>query len=192
MASLSDLAKKVRNTTTRNSQAFLRIETDDGAGAVEYDYVNFGRFMNANFSSEPVTSSADQDGRESSQLFDITVSFALMQTSNTELSLMGQLAMPDTAGIGAYQNGHTMYFSGDNQVTTSEMQSAIDATTGELDLATLSDPDGLLFENILFKPSPDIDLSGGEAMIGLEFTGQVSTRELDDLETTQKILVSPE
>lgn len=192
MASLSDLAKKVRNTTTRNSQAFLRIETDDGAGAVEYDYVNFGRFMNANFSSEPVTSSADQDGRESSQLFNITVSFALMQTSNAELSLMGQLAMPDTAGIGAYQNGHTMYFSGDNQVTTSEMQSAIDATTGELDLATLSDPDGLLFENILFKPSPDIDLSGGESMIGLEFTGQVSTRELDDLETTQKILVSPE
>jgi hypothetical protein len=192
MASLSDLAKKVRNTTHRNAQAFLRLEQDDGAGAIAYSYANLGRFMNASFSSEPVTSSADQDGRESSQLFNITVSLALMQTSNQELALLDDLAMGPVGSIDSYLNGHTLYFSGSNQVTTSDMNSAVDSTTGDLDLGTLSDPDGLLFENVLLKPSPDIDLSGEESSIGLEFTGTVETQELSDLDSTQRILVSPE
>lgn len=192
MASLTDLAKKVRNTTHRNAQAFLRTETDNGSGAIEYNWVNFGRFMNASFSSEPIASSGDQDGRESSQLFDITVSFALMQTSNEELSLLDQLADPDPAGIGAYGNGHTIYFSGSNQVTTSDMNNALDSATGSTDFNTLSDPDGLQFKNVLLKPSPDIDLSGEESSIALEFTGTVETQELGDLDTSQTILISPE
>jgi len=198
MASLADLSKKVRNTTHRNAQAFLRIETEVDTGtdgnvdAIEYSFVNVGRFMNASFSSEPVTSSADQDGRESSQLFNITVTLALMQTSNAELSLLEDLANPPLGELGTYANGHTIYFSGSNQVTTADMNNAVDTSTGDLDLATLSDPDGLLFENVLFKPSPDIDLSGEESSIGLEFTGTVETQELSDLDTTQRILVSPE
>lgn len=194
MATLSSLGKKVRNTTHRNSQAFLRIEQNDGGSpaAIEYSYANFGRFMNASFSSEPVTSSADQDGRESSQLFNITVTFALMQTSNEELSLLSELALPDGGTLDRYANGHTIYFSGDNQVTTSDMNNAVDSSTGDLDMGTLSDPDGLLFENVLLKPSPDIDLTGEESSIGLEFTGIVETQELDDLDTTQTITVSPE
>lgn len=194
MASLTDLAKKVRNTTHRNAQAFLRLEQNDGGSpaAIEYSYANLGRFMNASFSSEPVTSSADQDGRESSQLFDITVSLALMQTSNQELSLLDDLAMGPLGTLDRYLNGHTLYFSGSNQVTTSQMNSAVDASSGDLDLGTLNDPDGLLFENVLLKPSPDIDLSGEESSIGLEFTGTVETQELSDLDSTQRILVSPE
>ncbi len=194
MATLSSLGKKVRNTTHRNSQAFLRIEQNDGGSpaAIEYSYANFGRFMNASFSSEPVTSSADQDGRESSQLFNITVTFALMQTSNEELSLLSELALPDGGTLDRYANGHTIYFSGDNQVTTPNMNNAVDSSTGDLDLDTLSDPNGLLFENVLLKPSPDIDLTGEESSIGLEFTGIVETQELDDLDTTQTITVSPE
>jgi hypothetical protein len=198
MASLADLSKKVRNTTHRNAQAFLRIETEVDTGSdgnvdtIEYSYVNVGRFMNASFSSEPVTSSADQDGRESSQLFNITVTLALMQTSNSELSLLEDLANPPLNELGTYSNGHTIYFSGSNQVTTTDMNNAVDTSTGDLDFATLSDPNGLLFENVLFKPSPDIDLSGEESSIGLEFTGTVETQELNDLDTTQTILVSPE
>jgi len=198
MASLSDLAKKVRNTTHRNAQAFLRIETEkdsDSDGTVdtiEYSYANMGRFMNASFTSEPVTSSADQDGRESSQLFNITVSLALMQTSNTELALMEELAIPDPGTLDKYLNGHTIYFSGSNQVTTADMNNAVDSSTGDLDFTTLDDPDGLLFKNVLLKPSPDIDLSGEESSIGLEFTGTVETQELNDLDTSQTILVSPE
>ena len=194
MASLPDLAKKVRNTTHRNAQAFLRVEENDGGDppSVTYSWNNMGRFMNASFSSEPVTSSADQDGRESSQLFNITVTLALMQTSNTELALMQELAIPDPGELDRYLNGHTLYFSGSNQVTTSDMNNAVDTSTGDLDLGTLSDPNGLLFENVLFKPSPDIDLSGEESSIGIEFTGTVETQELNNLDTTQRILVSPE
>jgi hypothetical protein len=198
MASLSDLAKKVRNTTHRNAQAFLRLEQNDGGSpaAIAYSYTNLGRFMNASFSSEPVTSSADQDGRESSQLFNITVSLALMQTSNQELALLDDLAMGPLGTLDRYLNGHTLYFSGSNQVTTSDMNSAVDSSTGDLTFGTgsgaLDDPDGLLFENVLLKPSPDIDLSGEESSIGLEFTGTVETQELSDLDNTQRILVSPE
>lgn len=193
MASLPDLGKKVRNTRHRNSQAFLRIEENDGAdpASIVYSWANMGRFMNASFSSEPVTSSQDQDGRESSQLFNITVSLALMQTSNVELSLLEELAMPIPGELDRYINGHTIYFSGDNQVTTTDMNDAIDSSSGDTDLATLSDPDGLLFKNVLLKPSPDIDLSGEESSIGLEFTGTLETQELSDLDTTQTIVVSP-
>lgn len=194
MANLSGLAKKVRNTTNRNSQAFLRLEENDGGSpaSIVYSWANFGRFMNASFSSEPVTSSQDQDGRESSQLFTITVSFSLMQTSNEELSLVGELATPDTGTLDRYLNGHTVYFSGSNQVTTSDMNNAIDGTTGSTDFATLSDPNGIQFKNVLLKPSPDINLAGEESMIGLEFTGTVETDEISDLDTSQTILVSPE
>lgn len=194
MASLSNLAKKVRNTTHRNAQAFLRLEENDGGSpaSIVYSYVNLGRFMNASFTSEPVTSSADQDGRESSQLFDITVSLALMQTSNVELSLLSEFAQPDPGTLDRYLNGHTLYFSGDNQVTTADMNNAIDSSSGALNFSTLSDPDGLLFKNVLLKPSPDIDLAGEESTIGLEFTGTVETSELDDLDTSQTILISPE
>ena len=198
MASLPDLAKRVRNTTHRNAQAFLRVEENDGGSppSITYSWNNMGRFMNASFSSEPVTSSADQDGRESSQLFNITVTLALMQTSNTELALMQELAIPDPGELDRYLNGHTLYFSGSNQVTTADMNNAIDSSTGETTFGTgsdnLDDPDGLLFKNVLLKPSPDIDLSGEESSIGLEFTGIVETQELTDLDTTQTIVISPE
>ena len=195
MATLTDLAKKVRNTTHRNAQAFLRTEVDDGTGSIEYGVVNMGRFMNASFSSDPVTSSADQDGRESSQLFDITVSLALMQTSNEELSLLSELALPDPGSVGKYINGHSIYFSGDNQVTTPDVQNALDTGTGEIGFGTnageLDDPNGLFFKNVLLKPSPDIDLSGEESSIGIEFTGTIETAELVGLETTQTINISP-
>jgi len=198
MASLYDLGKKVRNTTRRNSQAFLRTEEEvdnDGDGSVdviEYDIVNMGRFMNASFSFESIASSPDQDGRESAQLFDITVSLALMQTSNLELSLLSELALPDPGELGKYQNGHTIYFSGDNLVTTVDVKNALDNSNGDLDVPSLDDPDGLLFKNALLKPSPDIDLSGEESSIGLEFTGRVETQELNDLDSTQTINISPE
>jgi len=146
-------------------------------------------------SSDSIASSGDQDGRESAQLFDITVSLALMQTSNLELSLLSELAMPDPGELDRYLNGHTLYFSGDNQVTTADVNNALDTATGELSFGTnageLDDPDGLLFKNVLFKPSPDIDLAGDESSIGLEFTGTVETQELEGLENTQTINISP-
>jgi len=194
MATLSDLAKKVRNTRHRLSTFFLQVYNSS------YEFVNMGRVMNGSFSSEPITSSADQDGRESSQLFNITVSFALMQTSNEELSLLDELAMPsDTSN---FPNGHRIYVSG-GKLLTSELNGALDGS-GNPDYKTLgddsSDPhdvDGLFFKNVLLKPSPDIDLSGEESSIGIEFTGRLETDALSDFDDTSKsdanhIVVSPE
>lgn len=192
MATLSQLGKKVRNTRHRLSSFFLQIH--DGS----FTFVNMGRVMNASFTSEPVTSSADQDGRESAQLFNITVSFALMQTSNTELSLLSELAMPsDTTN---FPNGHNLYVSG-SKLTTSALNGA---SSPDPDYTTLgdtstdpSDPDGLYFKNVLFKPSPEIDLTGEESSIGLEFTGRVNTDVMAGFDDTASadanhIVISPE
>jgi len=194
MATLSDLSKKVRNTRHRLSSFFLQVNTGS------YEFVNVGRVMNGSFSSEPVTSSADQDGRESSQLFNITVSFALMQTSNEELSLLDELAMPsDTTN---FPNGHRIYVSG-GKLLTSELNGALTGS-GDPDYTVLgddsSDPhdvDGLYFKNVLLKPSPDIDLSGDESSIGLEFNGRLETDALSGFDDSSQsdanhIVVSPE
>jgi len=147
-----------------------------------------------------VNSSADQDGRESSQLFNITVTLALMQTSNAELSLLDELAMPsDTTH---FRNGHRIYVSG-GKLLTSELNSALDGS-GNPDYTVLGDDstdphdvDGMFFKNVLLKPSPDIDLSGEESSIGLEFNGRLETDALSgfDDETqadANHIVVSPE
>ena len=186
---LSDLGKKVRNTRHRLSTFFLQVHNGS------YEFVNMGRVMNGSFSSDPVTSSADQDGRESSQLFDITVSFAMMQTSNSELSLLSELALPsDTTN---FQNGHRIYVSG-SKLLTSTLNSNLDGS-GDPDYTGLSteDPDGLYFKNVLLKPSPDIDLSGEESSIGIEFTGRVNTQIMqgfaDDTQSdANHIVISPE
>lgn len=167
----------------------------------DYTYVNMGRIMDASFNAEPVASDADQDGRESSQLFDITVSFTLMQASNEELSQLSELAMPDDGDYEFYLNGHTLYFSGTNQVLTSDVNNAVldtddDSTDGDLDFGTggsqLDDEDGILFTNVLLKPSAEISLDGETALIPIEFNGRVALDEFEDLDTTQAINISPE
>ena len=109
---------------------------------------------------------------------------------------MGQFALPSPGDYDFYKNGHTIYFSGSNQVRTSDINAATDNATGEITFGTgnneLDDPDGIEFVNVLLKPSPEINLSGEDAMIALEFTGTVFTDELDDIETSHKIVISPE
>jgi len=195
MATLSDLAKKVRNTKNRQSQAFLRVWQGSA-----YEFENVGRIMDSSFNAEPVASDADQDGRESSQLFDITVSFTMMQASNEELSLLTELALPTDETN--YPNGHSIYFSGDNQLQTSTLNSNL--TTDEHPDYTVfgdtttdpSDPDGVYFRNILLKPSAEIDLSGETSMLPIEFTGRLplsAFEGFDDnsLEDGNHINVSP-
>ena len=285
MASLNDLAKKVRNTKNRQSQGFLRTESlntdgtsyaittvnkssgyfqindedlsgdadftqgyeiyvdgstdNDGAYHVsnvvtgdfdgegdaddtrifvretiengdandgtiytdkDYDYRNVGRIMDSSFNAEPVASDADQDGRESSQLFDVTLSFTMMQTSNEELSLLTDLALPDSEGGRFYANGHYIYFSGTNQVSTADVNAAVVddpdfRKDGALSFGTgageLDDPNGMLFENVLFKPSAEIDLSGEASMLPIEFTGRLPLSEVGSLDNDQTITISP-
>ena len=145
-----------------------------------------GRVINSSFTAEPVTSSQDQDGRGSAELFDITVSFALLQTSNEELSLSDALAVPPDRED--FSNGHYIYVSG-SKISTSELLKATYSTNSFPDYTVLGDPsnepydpDGLYFRNVLLKPSPDIDLSGEESMIGVEFTGRVSTEQMNGLD----------
>lgn len=196
MATLADLGKKVRNTEHRLSSFFL--QDHDGSN---YLFRNMGRVINGSFETSPVTSSMDQDGRESSQLFEMTVSFALIQSSNVELALMEELAMPtdDTN----FPNGHRIYISG-SKLQTSTLNNNLTSGVsglqdGQPDYTQLSseDPDGIYFRNVLLKPSPTIDLAGEESTIGLEFTAKVEHDAFvgfDD--TTQEdgnwIVVSPE
>lgn len=205
MATLADLAKKVRNTINRQSQAFLRVESWDSTNSEkDFEFVNMGRIMGGSFNAEAIASDADQDGRESSQLFNITVSFTMMQASNEELSLLSELALPSPGGNDLYSNGHTLYFSGSNQVSTADINGALtdDDSAGigtnetlpdfGTSAGQLDDPNGLIFENVLLKPGAEISLDSETSMIPIEFTGRVALDEFADIETSQKILISPE
>lgn len=181
MANISDLGKLIRNTRTRRSNFFLRIK--DGS---ETSFVNMGRVKDASFEAEPIVSDPDQDGRESTQAYNITVAFTMQQASNVELSMIPDLAMPPADD---YPNGHTIYVSGHNKVTTSAVNAAVNS--GDLP-SDLDDPDGIGFVNVLLKPSPSIPFSEGESVIVVEFTGRVGIEDFADLETDPFIVISAE
>lgn len=268
MATITDLAKKVRNTTTRLSQFFIRGEsvdetggfsvaavdtgnnvfeisgdetgnsdfadgeriylvgstandrfytidsttfggsnteisvkenvkdgTDDGTiyTSKEYTFYNMGRIQGADFTSDPVTSEMDQDGRQSTQIWEATVSFTMQQASNEELAMQQNLALPDSI-YGFYGNGHTLYVSGSKQVTTAEVNNGLDSSTGVIDFGTgagqLDDPNGMVFKNALLNPSPQVNLSGDVALIEIEFTGRLELDAFESLETDQTITIS--
>jgi len=181
MATLSDIGKRVRNTRHRLSQFFIM-----KSEGYYTQFRNVGRVMNGSFTSDPVTSSADQDGRESAHLFNITVSFALMQTSSEELSILDDLSTSY-----AFDEGHRIYVSG-SKISEYLLNLSGDKTFGgEPDYRLLTskntsqntgyDPDGIYFKNVLLKPSPNIDFSGEESMIGVEFTGRINPKQLVDL-----------
>jgi len=189
MAALTDLSKTVANTANRQSQIFLRVWTGSA-----YEFRNVGRVVDSSFTAEPVASDADQDGRESAQLFDITVSFSMMQASETEVSLLEELSMPtDTTN---FENGHSIYVSGTNQLTESTLNSA--TTSGDPDYTTLNtdDPRGVYFKNVLLKPTAEINLMGENSMIPIEFTGRVPNDVFANFDDTSSsdanhIVVSP-
>jgi len=206
MATLADLAKKVRNTINRQSQAFLRVESWDSTNSEkDFEFVNMGRIMGGSFNAEPIASDADQDGRESSQLFNITVSFTMMQASNEEMSLLSELALPSDATN--YPNGHTLYFSG-SKLLTSDLNASLTSGVSGVDddlpdytvLGTdggVEDPDGLLFKNVLLKPGAEISLDSETSLLPVEFTGRLPLDALSGFDDTTSedanhIIVSPD
>ena len=176
MATISDLAKKVRNTTSRLSSFMIKDKAGDGS------YYNMGRIQGAEFTSDPVTSEMDQDGRQSTQLWECTVSFTMQQASNTELSLQEFLALPSDS---AYDNGHDIYVTGSKQISTADVGS--DPTS----MTNPSDPEGILFQNVLLNPSPQINLAGDVALIEVEFTFKLELDGFDTLDTDKTIVASP-
>lgn len=165
MAGISSFSKKVNNTFNRNGSVFIR----DGSGS----FVNAGRVKEASIEHDTITSDMDQDGRTSTQLLEMTAAFTLQQGTNVELSAVPDLARPDTSQT-PFENGHVIYFAGNNQVSTSDVNSNTFSSTNNgtlVDYHTIKDVDenGLLFVNVLLNPSPSIDLSGGQSVIPVEF-----------------------
>jgi hypothetical protein len=191
MASLTDLSITVSNTANRQSQIFLRVWTGSS-----FEFRNVGRVVDSSFTAEPITSDADQDGRESAQVFDITVGFSMMQASETELSLLEELSMPtDTAN---FQNGHSIYVSGTNQISESTLNSNLDGS-GNPDYSSLhtEDPRGIYFKNVLLKPTAEINLMGENSMIPIEFTGRVPNDVFSGFDDTSAsdanhVVISPD
>lgn len=184
MADLNTLAKRVRNTRTRRSNFFLRTY---GSTPSEAQFVNMGRIQDASFEAEPIVSDADQDGRESVQAYNVTLTFTMQQASKDELGMIADLAMPP---VDLYPNGHTIYVSGHNKVTTAMVNDALD----EDDLPDMvdDDPDGIGFINVLLKPSPTIPLSDGVSLIVVETTGRVGVEDFANLESDPFITISAE
>jgi len=203
---IDELAKKVRQTAQRNSNAFLRIESWDNTNSeIDFEFVNLGRIVDASVDSDPVATDADQDGRESASWMDLTVQLSMMQGSNVELSTIPDLAMPeDPNDNGLYMNGHTIYFSGSNTITTTEVNNAlgtdddtagVSANEGRIQFASdggsLDDRDGIVFENVIMKPSPSIPFGGEASLIQLEMNGRVHRTEFASVDTDHIITFSP-
>jgi hypothetical protein len=123
----------------------------------------------------------DQDGRQSTQLWEVTVSFTMQQASNQELSLQQFLALPDDS---SYDNGHDIYVSGSKDVSTTDVGDDPTDMGG-------SDPEGILFENVLLNPSPQVNLSGEVSLIEVEFTAKLELDAFESLDSDKTIVVAP-
>jgi len=193
MAGISSFSKKVNNTFNRNGSVFIR----DGTGS----FVNAGRVKEASIEHDTITSDMDQDGRTSTQLLEMTAAFTLQQGTNVELSAVPDLARPDTNQT-PFENGHVIYFAGNNQVSTSDVNGNTFASTNNgtlVDYTTISslDENGLLFVNVLLNPSPSLDLSGGQSVIPVEFQARFPPKVYADFDPSgavqdgNHIIVSP-
>lgn len=195
---ISDLTKQFENTLSRNGSVFIRAYN---GGSPEF--VNAGRVKNASVEHDRVDSDMDQDGRVSTQLFEMTASFTLQQASNLELEVIPDLARPDTSQGTVYDNGHVIYFAGTNQLATSTVNNTdnvFDDPNGDPlpDYSALAseDPNGLVFVNVLLNPGASLDLSGGENIIPVEFQARFpvdaySGHADDSAEDGNHIVVSP-
>jgi len=190
---------------TTDSRILVQESVDDSTadGTIyvdkDFSYVNLGRVMDVNFTAEPVASDADQDGRESAQTFDCTVQATMMQASETEMSLVPQFSMPSTEGYGFYRNGHTLYFSGQQGITASDVNNAVTddpdpSIDGDLafgdQMGELDDPRGILFEEVILKPTEEINLQGEASMIPIEFTGRIINDTFASIDADQTITIS--
>ncbi len=178
MAGISSFSKKVNNTFNRNGSVFIR----DGSGS----FVNAGRVKEASIEHDTITSDMDQDGRTSTQLLEMTAAFTLQQGTNVELSAVPDLARPDTNQT-PFENGHVIYFAGNNQVSTSDVNGNTFSSTNNgtlVDYSTISslDENGLLFVNVLLNPSPSLDLSGGQSVIPVEFQARFPPKVYADFD----------
>lgn len=197
-----------------NVSESIKDSTADGTIYTDktYEYVNVGRVQESSFTAEPITSEQDQDGRTSTQLFDVTLSFTLMQTGTEEQESVPAFTRPDVGGNTdlyprgheLYSSGHFMYFSGTSTVSTATVNAAVandaeDAKDGELqtddtnfDLA--EDVNGLVFQNILLNASPELNFSGDQSIIPLESMARLRPNEWDDVDTTRRLAfaASPE
>jgi hypothetical protein len=195
MAGISSFSKKVNNTFNRNGSVFIR----DGSGS----FVNAGRVKEASIEHDTITSDMDQDGRTSTQLLEMTAAFTLQQGTNVELSAVPDLARPDTSQT-PFENGHVIYFAGNNQVSTSDVNDSNNTYSSSnngtlVDYSTISslDENGLLFVNVLLNPSPSLDLSGGQSVIPVEFQARFPPKVYADFDPSgaaqdgNHIVVSP-
>jgi len=188
--------------------------TADGSVVFEktYEYRNMGRVKEVSVETDMVGSDMDQDGRTSAQLLEFSVSQTLQQGSNEELSRVPDLNRPPIGGNTTlyprgqelYRNGHFVYFSGNQQVTTGQVNAAVldsvvPAEDGELqtqaDISSVEDLhedlNGILFQNVLLDVGPSLDLSAGQSVITIEFGGTVQFDVLDSLDSDRKIAMSP-
>ena len=179
MASLADLKKRIHNTPNRQAQCYIR-----AYNGASYEFVNAGRITGTNVTIDEVAGDMDQDGREDSEMHDVTVSFTLQQASNKELSIIPDFVRPTPED--QFENGHVLYFTG-SKISTSEVNNNLDSDLPDYTVfgdtsSEPSDPEGLVFVDAILKVTGEMDLTGGDSVITLEFTMRIRNSEFSDFD----------
>jgi hypothetical protein len=201
LVSVGEFGGQGGSDTRIETEEPIEDETADGTIYLqkEYSYVNLGRVVDVSFTAEPLSSDADQDGRESAQTFDCTVQVTMMQASEVEMSLLPQLSMPSTQGYDFYRNGHTLYFSGQPQITESDVNDAVvhdpdPMLNGNLVFGDqsdqLDDSRGLHFSEVMLKPTAEVNLQGENSLLPIEFTGRIVNDAFASIDTSQTFRIS--
>jgi hypothetical protein len=148
---LSDFQKNVGRNVFRQGSVFVR------DGSVWRD---LGQVKDVNLEWEPVVTDADTAGRQKQLAADVTFTFVMQQTSDTEIA-----NLTDIIAGGALANGLRL-----------KITNAIVAVAGA-EAAT-----GINLMNALPVISGKIDFNGGaESMLTVECKGRVSITQLTNL-----------
>jgi hypothetical protein len=168
-ASITAFQKAIEDIRARRGQVFVA-----PAGA-QATLTTVGIIKDTSFGFEPVVYGPDNSGREFVKMFDITISFALMQTGANELQNLSAMAAP---------SGNGLYLV----ITDKPVLDPVSPDTWADAVAAVPVTAKIQILNVSIKPTGSLNYSRDESMITCEATFTIEVEELDKLYTASPIL----
>jgi hypothetical protein len=168
-ASITAFAKAIEDIRARRGQVFV------APAATPAGLTTVGIVKDTSFAFEPVVYGPDNSGREFVKMFDVTISFALMQTGNNELQNLSAMASPSGNGL--------LLILTDKPVLDPVSPDTWADVVGAVPITSK-----IQVTNVSIKPTGMLNFSREESMITCEATFTVEVEELDKLYTASPIV----
>lgn len=151
------ISEAVENILYRAANVFLR-----NAGTTD-DFQNLGVVRSVKVTSSKAETSPDTSGRKTQIGLDITASFTLAQTSNTEIAALDAAVFDTMLDVLITAEPHPGNFA---------------VGVADANLASLTN--NVLVQDVLVNADMDLDHMGNESRIMFEVTWRARTADLDD------------